>query len=655
MERFFLEVLNRAICAGWLVPVILLLRVILKKMPKWMCCLLWGMVAVRLLVPIQIESAVSLIPSVQTVSPDVIYAEKPELHTGIGMLNSAVNPVISDYFAPKPENSVNPVQVFTRVASLVWLAGAVLLLFYAAVSYVRLRILVRTAVLVRREERAGYRRRVPVLESEHVDSPFVLGWSAPRIYLPVKVAEADRNYIISHEMAHIHRKDHWIKPFGYALLAVYWFQPLLWAAYVMLCRDIEYACDERVVKHYDVGERKAYSTALLTCSVRRFRIAACPVAFGEIGVRQRIRSVLHYKRPAFWVLAAAALSLVAVAVCFLTNPRAGKDEEAGSGTKQQGTENGAGTAGTGGSGAGEQGMDGAADGTAGSGGVQNGDGSTPGTMDLDGETAPAGVAVPAQGWYEFDHCIYMNPLSSYLAMEVEGIKGYLDAEGLTWNEFGEQTRLSYKQAPEELNVDTVPWSMFGADELKSMFEIQYEQAEAELEGIEALPAEKRLWRPLQDGYRLLYVDGELWLMRTLDERSGVWSIYALRPQSDALSDAVAKAAWDWAEENGAFGGVTRTDAAAEGVTGELWATYPCVSFCILATESSSDAAGENEELTVYAQVLATAFLCENTGITELGGACSPAAITFLVNDDGSYTLSEYWTPRDGSYYVTDIR
>ncbi len=647
MERFFLELLNRAICAGWLVPVILLLRVLLKKMPKWIRCLLWGMVAVRLLVPIQIESTVSLIPSAQTVSPDVMYAEKPELHMGIGVLNSAVNPAISDYFAPKPGDSVNPVQVLTSVASWVWLAGAALLLFYAVVSYIRLRMHVRTAVPVRQE--AG-RRSIPILESERVDSPFVLGLVRPRVYLQTKVEEADRNYIISHELAHIHRKDHWIKPFGYLLLAVYWFHPLLWIAYIMLCRDIEYACDERVVKRYDVEERKAYSTALLTCSVRRFRIAACPVAFGEVGVRQRVKGVLHYKKPAFWVLLAAALSLVIVAVCFLTNPKTESDALAGDGSASEMADarnesDASATTGTGdGSGASE------------SNGAEGGN-DPAGPMDPDGGSNPAGVAVPADGWYEYDHCVYMNPLSSYIPIEGQRIGGYLQADGLIWNELGQQESLLFEQTPAEYNADTVSWSFFNKEELEVVlfdgFFMLSDRMEAELDRIGALPEEKRLWRPLENGSRLLYVDGELWLLRMGGEE--VWSIYALRPESNLLDDAIAKAAWDWAEETGAFGGVTRTEAAAEGVTGELWAMYPCVSYVVLATEGAMDAAGDHETLTVYAQVLATAYLCEQTGLTELGGSNVPAAITFLVNEDGSYTLSEYWTPRDGSYFVQDIR
>lgn len=677
MERFFLELLNRAICAGWLVLAILLLRVVLKKVPKWMRCLLWAMVAVRLLVPIQIESPASLIPSAETVSPNVMYAEKPQIHTGIGVMNSAFNPMLSDYLAPKPENSANPMQVITGIASRVWLAGVVLMLVWAAVSYLRLRLLVRTAVLVKtrdleeNEAREASSSKIPVLESEHVDSPFVIGLFRPRIYLPVKVQEADRDFIISHETAHIHRKDHWVKPFGYLLLAVYWFHPLLWAAYIMLCRDIEYACDERVVKRYNVEERKAYSNALLACSVRRMRIAACPVAFGEVGVRKRVKSVLHYKKPAFWVLVAAAVGCVAVAVCFLTNPQTGKGDRAktdggaqgvnagnGSGDSADGAvsvgdEDAAGGNGINGKGSG----DGAQENEMQSGdGAQGEGGWAEGPADMD---SAAGIAVPADGSYVFDHCVFMNLLSSYYPMESMKIGGVLDADGLLWNEYGQQERFDYEQAPDEADADTMPWAVFEAEELKSLLYVgwqqtQFEEVDAVLEEIAALPESKRLWRPLTGGGRLLYVNEELWFLR--DSGDYVWSIYALRPQGDALSEAVEKAVWDWAQEKDVFGGVTKSGAAAEGVTGELWATYPCVSFCVLATEEAAEsAAGAGRTITVYAQVYAAAYLCEQTGITDLGGCYGPAAITFLVGEDGSYTLSEYWTPRDGSYYVQDIR
>ncbi|MCM1538123.1 MAG: M56 family metallopeptidase [bacterium] len=682
MQRFFLELLNRAICAGWLVPVILLVRLVLKKMPKWMRCLLWGMVAVRLIVPIQIESDVSLIPGVQTVSPDVMYAKEPEIHTGIGVLDTTVNPAFSGHFAPEPENSVNPVQVLITVAAWVWLSGALLLFFYAALSYVRLRLHVRTAVPVfagmkgtakaeaagaigeERRTAASYRTRsgcrsIPILESERVGSPFVLGLFRPRIYLPAGVREEDRAYIVSHEMAHIHRKDHWIKPFGYLLSAVYWFHPLLWAAYILLCRDIEYACDERMVKRYDVEERKAYSTALLTCSACHFRIAACPVAFGEVGVRQRVKGVLHYKKPAFWVLLAAAVCCAVVAVCFLTNPKTGADIHAdgkGDGTSEADGMNGAdmwNTDGTGNSASEAGGMNSGdgmldADGTGGS--ASDGNGTNGADV--------AAAAVPAEGAYEFARLIYLNPLSSYFPLYENGqLNGYLDADGFTWNEYGRTSHFSFEKTNALTNTDSVAWRMFEAEEFEEMIRILPDNLETGMGALYELPAEKRLWRPLEGGYWLLYVDGELWLMQYTGEETGVWSIYALRPQEEnALDKAVTEAMWSWAEQIRAFGSASASDVSAENVTGERKAVYPCVSYAVLATEGTVDAAtGREKTVTVYAHVLATAYLCENTGLTELGRSHVPAAITFLIGEDGSYTLSEYWTPGEGSYYVPDIR
>lgn len=671
MERFFLELLNRAICAGWLVIVILILRAVLKKVPKWMRCVLWGMVAVRLLVPLQIESPVSLIPSAQTVSPDIMYAEKPEIHTGIGVMNATINPVISHHLSPQPENSINPVQVITQIAAWVWLAGAVLMLIWALASYIRLRVRVRTAVLVRAKSAEDGAANIPVLESERVDSPFVIGLFKPRIYLPVKLREGDKDFIISHEAAHIHRKDHWIKPFGYLLLSVYWFHPLIWAAYVMLCRDVEYACDERVVKRYDVEERKAYSSALLACSVRRMRIAACPVAFGEVGVRQRVKSVLHYKKPAFWVLIAAAVGCAVVAVCFLTNPKEGSERLR--------TEDGAQDTGVRTDGMMEDGIgdgangiadDGSGDGADGTLNMDDGDGQT--AADGSGEGGAAGpddtdsaadsaeiVEIPADGSYLFDHCVYMNPLSSYFPQEGAQIGGTLDADGLVWNEHGNLERLEWQKASDLMNVDTLPWTVFEAEELRELIysewgENKFEEVDAALDLIAALPRSKRIWRPLSDGHRLMFVDGELWFMACSKSGSS-WSIYALRPQGDALSDAIEKAVWEQAEEGNAFGGVKRSGPAAEGVTGELWAWYPCISYRVLAAESSVDAATGAEMFTVYAQVYTAVYLCEQTGITEVSGSYLPAAITFLAGEDGSYTLLEYWTPRDGSYYVQDIR
>lgn len=312
METLFLKLLNMSIAAGWLILVVVGLRVVLKGAPKGIHCLLWALVGIRLACPFSWESALSLIPSGETVHPDILYSKAPTIHSGITALNRAVNPVISQSLAPAAEvTSVNPMQVIVATATALWLVGMAALLLYGGASYVRLRWRIGDGVLLGEN----------IWQSEKVDAPFLLGLLRPRIYLPFGMAAESMACVIAHERAHIARRDHWIKPVGFLLLAVYWFHPLVWVAYVLLCRDIELACDERVVKQMSTQEKKAYSLALLTCSMSRRSITACPLAFGEVGIKQRIQNVLQYKKPAFWLIAVAVLSCVAVAVCFLTNPK----------------------------------------------------------------------------------------------------------------------------------------------------------------------------------------------------------------------------------------------------------------------------------------------------------------------------------------------
>lgn len=318
MAGAFIKLLNMSIAASWLVLAVILLRFVLKKAPKWVNPLLWGVVALRLVMPFSVESVLSLIPSAQTVStvPAGIQSQpealRPVIDSGVRFIDNAVNPVISQAFvnAPSPEAVAEPVLRAADAAAIVWVAGLAALLLYAAVSWLRLRSRVSTAV----------RLRDNVYQSEFVSSPFVLGMFRPKIYLPFAIDSADAEYVIAHERAHIARRDTWIKPIGYLLLCVYWFNPVMWLAYVLLCRDIEYACDERVVSAYTPAERADYSEALLTCSVKRAHIAACPVAFGEASVKDRVKRVLNYKKPALWIAAAAVAAVVVVAVCFLTDP-----------------------------------------------------------------------------------------------------------------------------------------------------------------------------------------------------------------------------------------------------------------------------------------------------------------------------------------------
>ena len=311
MEAVFIKILNMSITASWLILAVILIRFLLKKAPKSTRCILWALVGIRLVCPFSLESALSLIPSAVTVSPDILYAEEPAIRSGIDAFNSAVNPAISESFAPAAGNSITPMQTVTYVVSIVWLAGIAAMIVYSAVSYVRFRRRVAAAVMLQGN----------VWQSETVSTPFVLGLFRPRIYIPFHMNKDEIRYIVSHEAAHIKRRDHLVKPLAFLILTVHWFNPLIWLAYILLCKDIELACDERVIRNLGPVEKKAYSSVLLEYSAGRKLASGSPLAFGEVGVKQRIKNILRYKKPAFWIIILALVSCLVVAVCFLTNPK----------------------------------------------------------------------------------------------------------------------------------------------------------------------------------------------------------------------------------------------------------------------------------------------------------------------------------------------
>lgn len=312
MTEFFLRLVNMSISAGWIVLAVLALRFLLKKAPKWITVLLWGIVGIRLVCPFTVESVVSLIPSAETISPEIMLEQTPAIQSGVSFINQAVNPVIGEAtISLETEKSVNLFQFLLPYLAVLWLAGVAVLLLYTLVSYLRLKGKVAVAV----------RLRDNVFQSENVASPFVLGFVRPRIYLPFGISEGDADHVIAHENAHIRRGDHLWKPLGFLLLTLHWFNPLLWLGYVLLCRDIELACDEKVICDFGAEQKADYSQALLSCSVNRRVIAACPLAFGEVGVKDRVKSVLHYKKPAFWIIVLAVLACILTAVCFLTSPK----------------------------------------------------------------------------------------------------------------------------------------------------------------------------------------------------------------------------------------------------------------------------------------------------------------------------------------------
>ncbi len=316
MEAVFLKLFNMSITAGWMILAILLVRLLFKRVPKIFCCLLWSLVGMRLVCPFSPESIFSLIPSAETVPEQMLYATKPQLDTGISVLNDTINPVISQNLSPNIGDSVNPMQVITLIGAYVWLVGMVVLLLYAGISYFR----------IHRKVRVSLPMEDKIYLCDDINSPFILGILRPKIYIPSTLNEEQIEYVIAHEKAHLNRRDHWWKPVGFLLLCVYWFHLLIWVGYACLCKDIELACDEKVIDDLGEAGKKSYSEALLFCSVSRRMIVGCPLAFGEVGVKERVRAVLHYKKPAFWVVMAGMLVCGVIMLCFLTNPANGKEE-----------------------------------------------------------------------------------------------------------------------------------------------------------------------------------------------------------------------------------------------------------------------------------------------------------------------------------------
>jgi len=311
MSNIFIAILNNALVASWIILTVIALHLILKKIPKWVSCLMWGLVAIKLVIPFSIESIFSLIPNAKPIPADIEYAPVPQIDSGITAVNTIVNPVLKNNFTVVEVASVNPMQVVIGIASYIWIIGLVFLVIYALVSFVLLRSKIKDTKRI--DER--------VYVCRFIESPFILGMINPRIYLPDSMDEDTYACVLEHEKAHIRRGDFIWKPLGFLILAVYWFNPLCWIAYIMLCKDIEYACDEKVTKDKDKAWKATYCQALLNLSLQRKLISACPVAFGEVSVKDRVKSVLNYKKPAFWIVIISVIVCIIVGICFLTNPR----------------------------------------------------------------------------------------------------------------------------------------------------------------------------------------------------------------------------------------------------------------------------------------------------------------------------------------------
>lgn len=327
MSALFLKLINMSISASWVILALLILRLALKKSPKWVPVLLWGIVAIRLICPFTMESAVSLIPdsvgSGELVSEwvddyigdiDIYHPDSIRYDAAIGAGRGPISDGEGGYYVVTKHDQLGEpatvVNTVIPVLSIAWVMGMSLMALYAAISYWSLCRKLNTAVLYRDN----------IYQSEHISTPFVLGIRKPKIYLPFHMNSQNLEYVIAHEQAHICRKDHWWKPIGFLLLSVHWFNPFVWLAYILLCRDIELACDEKVIKELGIEGRADYSAVLLSCSTKHHAISACPLAFGEVGVKERVKSIMNYRKPTFWIIMIAVVACACVAVCFLTNP-----------------------------------------------------------------------------------------------------------------------------------------------------------------------------------------------------------------------------------------------------------------------------------------------------------------------------------------------
>ena len=311
MDKLFITIVNNGLVASWIILAVIVLRKLLNRIPKWVNCLLWGLVAIRLAIPFSIESIFSLIPSAKPVPADIEYAKIPKIDSGMHAVNMVINPVLENHFAVKEIASVNPIQVIIFITSYIWLIGVIGLLIYAFVSFIMLKRQVKNAQAIDKG----------IFRSGTIDSPFILGFVKPSIYIPDYLDDEAYICVTEHEKAHIKRGDFIWKPFGFLILSVYWFNPLCWFAYIMLCKDIEYACDEKVTKDKDKNWKATYCQVLLDCSSKRKMIAACPVAFGEVSVKDRIKFVIRYKKPTLGMIVLAFVACIVVGICFLTNPK----------------------------------------------------------------------------------------------------------------------------------------------------------------------------------------------------------------------------------------------------------------------------------------------------------------------------------------------
>ncbi len=616
MSDLFLNILNMSIAASWLILAVVLLRFLLKKAPKWIAVLLWGIVALRLVVPFSFESALSLIPSAETFNAHNIQYETPAISSGIPAVNNAVNPVLGETFAPNSVGSINPLYIWTLVVSAIWLVGIAAMLLYAVISYVR----VRQSVA----ERVPYEGNIFLCD--YVKSPFILGLVRPKIYLPSSMDEAAMGPVIAHEKAHLARRDHWWKPLGFLILTVHWFNPLCWVTYVLLCRDIELACDEKVIRQMDLDGKKQYSTALLECNTGRRLVTICPLAFGEVGVKERVKNVLNYKKPAFWVIVVAVVACAVVTVCFATNPKQDLPQEQRT-VRAQITE------------------------------IED----------------SSFLVTPVEGAWELSSSdLFRVPIKN-MPPSPEPQVG--DIVEITYDgfilesdpaQFSNVLSIRVISQAEKLTLDdvvtlsqkgdTLSWSDFeryqGWDVGSGLYIMRYEIDELFDVLVGGVPDETP-W------YIYLRVNNEA--DDRIDIRTEDVSTFVEAHRNDVpkVIEPKPDGGGEPAPEEPDFSTLSEEQAAIRQAilehnrSADLTGVVPCVSFAELASfvVDGSDFA----EYIHYGWALYEEYRVTDSGLETVTGSHAPVAITFREDPSGALTLEEYWQPRDGSYYAQDIR
>ena len=621
MSEVFLKVLNMSIAASWLILAVMLIRFVLKRAPKWTVVLLWGIVALRLAVPFSFESAWSLIPSAETFDIHNIQYETPAISSGIPAVNNAVNPVLGETFAPNPVGSVNPLYVWTFIASVIWLIGIAAMLLYAVISYAQVH--------------RSVAERVPhegnIFLCDHVRSPFILGLARPKIYLPSNMDAIAMEPVIAHEKAHLARRDHWWKPLGFLILTVHWFNPLCWIAYVLLCRDIELACDEKVIRQMDLGGKKQYSTALLECSTQRRLVTICPLAFGEVGVKERVKNVLNYKKPAFWVIVVAIIACSAVTVCFATNPTRSQEicvdgvlyVQSGNNIREL------------------------PDGSLEIGTLKNvlhhtNEHPTEHLSSTNLNEKYAGCPIYQSGAQK--NVIYLEDFAGFYIPFV--CNSGIEVQKLTLDNV---VMLSQKG-------DALTWSDFeryqGQDIGSGLYIMRYEIDELFEVWVGGVPKEMP-W------YIYLKVKNEA--DDRIDIRTEDVSAFIKEHRNDVpkVIEPKPDGGVKPAPEEPDFSTLSDEQTAIQRAilehnrSADLAGLVPCVSFVELAcvVEDWSDFS----QYIHYGWALYGEYEVTDGGLKTVTGGYIPVAITLREDPSGTLTLEEYWEPRDGSYYAQDIR